>query len=638
MIAARLPSVMKHLPALASSAVDAALVEALPTLSTEAAVAAIEMLATRGHAPSLGTLVAKYAGMPIELRSVMLRRAANVRAGVRPALTSDRAESRNSAIDFIRDSDDARLAYLLVDLLRGRVKDARMKAASALHHLTEAVVGSRPQRPHDAEHIGHLGEALSEAVRIWESHLEPEALTAALRLLDWTGAALSRKLVEPRQRLSRDIEQWLSSATDSEHASIALRLLGVSETRVSAAAAIARSTSPAFIRGLLLESWLLVDPRVAQGLRRVRACEWLTDPAALKALGPEVSGRSIVRCLSSIGASEELRVDLLRRCVDSGDDDLRREGLDALAADPSDHAFRALVLLSGRREPEVAGIASREVRRRRSQTHPAPPETPCALPESGGPPISAWSFDAILHEYETLVLHDPEGVKNTIARAGPDDLAKLRAKLMSGDVAERLRSLRVVRDSGLATECADALLRLSRDADATVRGVALGLLGSLPGATTERILRASLDDPDGRVQAQAIDTLEELNAKDRAAWIATKLTSRAARARAGAVRALLTSELADAGVALIGMLADEDADHRVGALWVVEHMTLRTVARQVERLASSDPDPRVRRRARRVIDSWGGAMPWSPEQSGSRHSGEQRAAFGAPIDSGRAST
>ena len=641
MSAARLPSVMKHLRAVPSPWVDAALLEALPTLTDEVASAVIELLANRGHDASLATLAGRYSTSSGELRASMLRHAAGIRAGVRSAMMSDRAADRESAIDFLCDSDDARLAYLLVDLLRNPDKSVRTRAAGGLRRMAVAVVGTpleRAERAHDVEHIGHLGEALSDAIRTWESHLEPDALTSALLLLDWTGAALSRKLAEPRQRLTGAIEQWLSAATESEHASVALRLLAVSETRAAAAAAITRAKSPAFIRGLLAESWLLVDPGIAEGFRPVREGEWLADPVSLKAPGVEVTGRSIVRCITGSGAPDDRRVDLLRRCVDSGDEDLRSEGLAALTADPSEQAYRALVLLSWRGERDVARIASREVRRRRSQVHPAPPETPCALPGSGGPPVSVWPFEAILHEYETLVLHDQKGVRNAIANAGPEGLVKFRAKLMSSDAVERLRSLRVVRDSGLATECADAMLRLSRDADATVRAVAVGLLGSIPGATTERILRTSLDDPNERVQAEAIDALEELDVKNRAALIAPRLASRAARARAGAVRALLTSELADAGGALLNMLGDDDADHRVGALWVVEHLALRAVARRVERLAMSDPDPRVRRRARRVVEGWGEVLP--PETSdigATRSSGPHVTPSITPIRTGKGS-
>ena len=126
------------------------------------------------------------------------------------------------------------------------------------------------------------------------------------------------------------------------------------------------------------------------------------------------------------------------------------------------------------------------------------------------------------------------------------------------------------------------------------------LLADLPGPTTHRILYAAVNDPDERVQANAVEALDRLDMEDRIPHTVPKLESPNGRVRASAVKSLLRAELPQAGEALLDMLEDSSPAHRLSALWVIEGLGSQAVLPRVVDMGRDDPDERVRKRARHV--------------------------------------
>jgi HEAT repeat protein len=126
---------------------------------------------------------------------------------------------------------------------------------------------------------------------------------------------------------------------------------------------------------------------------------------------------------------------------------------------------------------------------------------------------------------------------------------------------------------------------------------ALGYLGE---ATSRRILERALGDDDPAVQANAIDALDCMGAKQRAKLIAPKTESEDPNIRAAAIRALLRMKIPQAATAMISMLQDPRPEHRCSALWIVDQLRLVTIIPRLDDLEKSDPDPRIARIAQHV--------------------------------------
>ena len=147
----------------------------------------------------------------------------------------------------------------------------------------------------------------------------------------------------------------------------------------------------------------------------------------------------------------------------------------------------------------------------------------------------------------------------------------------------------------------EQIYRLAYDPEPLVRSRAVAMLAELPGPTGRRILRVALSDSDARVQANAIEVLDLLDAPDRVAETVLKLKSKNSRVRANAVKSLLRLDVREAATALLEMLEGNSSAQRISALWLIERLKLRAVLRRVARLGGEDPDERVRQRALDVL-------------------------------------
>jgi HEAT repeat protein len=166
-----------------------------------------------------------------------------------------------------------------------------------------------------------------------------------------------------------------------------------------------------------------------------------------------------------------------------------------------------------------------------------------------------------------------------------------------------MRALRVVRALRMVERMRESIHRLANDQNTIVRSLAVSLLGSLPDPTTVRVLRTAINDPDERVQANAIESLDRLGVSERIPLTAPKLESRHGRVRANAVRSLLRAERHEAGETLLAMLEDTSRGQRLSALWVVDCLRLRVVRDRVHAISRGDLDEQVRKRAGRVLAS-----------------------------------
>jgi hypothetical protein len=377
--------------------------------------------------------------------------------------------------------------------------------------------------------------------------------------------------------------------------------LAIPALRPTAARAISETRSPAFVRAMLEESRVLLDPEVVRGCHYVKETAWFCKEVEETVMQEPRLASGAARCLAAIGGASERRYAVFREWLASPLETLRREVVEHLVQDPREQATLLLSVAASRESGEVVGLAARELERRTrgamSDGRPRPHRR--STNSESRPRLDAFatfwqSLDSRPHQLSAPnIIRSHEEISEWRKR--------LDAKLSSENPADRAKALRAVRllVDGKFHEA--AVRRLARDPDAAVRAQAVALLAESPGVVNARILREAMHDPDPRVQANAVEALDRLDAPERLEPTQFKLNSRHARVRANAVKSLLRLELFAAGDALLNMLNDAERSHRVSALWVVERLHLRSLRRRIDDLARNDPDVAVRRRATRVI-------------------------------------
>ncbi|MGB2986278.1 MAG: HEAT repeat domain-containing protein, partial [Phycisphaerae bacterium] len=588
-----------------------ALAETLPHLEPSAQEAAFEILLKRGHPPTLAGIVGGLNDHGDALRRLILAHANDLSAGVRIAISSTSFRDRASAIEIIVESNTGRLAYLLADALRARCRRTRELTAAGLHRMTTHLLDHLEAGPSAGE-VGELNtqasclaEALGMAVRRWELHFQPEVLEAAFMLGDRVEPVILQKLGERRTKIARSLNGLLEGTSNPRFAGFVLRALAIPELRSAAVRAISRARDPVFLRAVLLESRLLTDARIERGCRWIRDGQWLQDAVGVLLDLDEPAVSDAVRFLTATGGSHARRIELFRELIGSGREEVRRALVRQLVHDESEPATDVLTIVAARPGDSVAVMALREVRRRlggarvgggarESSVAPQQTETP-------------WdAFDHYWNEFDELGPDERSEANAALLRRVADVGIPLRVKLASAVPLDRARALRIVWSLGVVKELEESVHHLAYDPYPVVRSLAVSLSAELPGQTTQRVLRAAVNDPDERVQANAIEAFDRLDLDERIRFTEPKLESPNPRVRANAIKSLLRVELRRAGDALLGMLEDPARAHRLSALWVIKELRSQAVLHRVLALSRTDSDERVRRRAKRVLDKLAG--------------------------------
>lgn len=603
-------------------AADAALIEALPDLEPELQPVALDTLIARAREGRLAELVGRFTSFDLGLQELILARIDGLYAGARRAIADERFDVRASAIELIRRAGHCKLVYLLADALRAGTSDRRTReqAAAALNEVTADYAARRAQGAADRAEASalerdgaYLARALQQAIECWELHFRGEVLVAAVWLGDRLEAALLAKAGSPRSRFAQALIESAYGGYnpgDGRLAGFAFRALQSPELRTEMAKRLATCRHPDFVRALIDESWLLADPRIADGFQRVRGLAWLeTDDAWLSELPPG-RARALVRLIGASGMKADEKVAAYTRLLCPGGPALEEAAFWKLVELETEAATDVLHALAERSDGRLSIPARRELKRRgRGDDDPAT-EGPGG--ESGASAESQ-AFNVLWQSFDHADEQVWEQSAATFGEHSADLLAGLEARLSSSEARDRSKALRMGRALGLGKALAEQIYPLANDVDAVVRSVAAALLADVGGVTARRILRRCLDDPDPRVQANAIEAIDRLEVPDRDEQIAPKLEAQHHRVRATAVAALLRMKVHRAGEVLLDMLEDPSQAQRIAALWVVERLQLGSLLYRLEHLAQHDPDAGVRRRARRAhrsIGSW--LMPPEP--------------------------
>ncbi len=563
---------------------EPALLRALPELTPAVQAATFAALVEHPDSGVLQDVVARFQEFGAGFQAIILRHVEGLYAALRGAIRSSAVEARLGAIELIARSQSGKDAYLLAEALRSSCPSTRERASLALREMTASLVDST--------------DTLSSEMR---------------------PSASLRTETRPSGSVQTDAQGWVrerilapavSETRPSESVHTETRPSG-SETPHSQATFLADALAAAVLgwehhfRPEVLEAALWLGGKVEWAIRkklrepRTRIARPLSDRLS-RAADPRLAG-FVLRAL----AIPELRPSAARAIERAKDPSfIRALASEAwLLADPEIERgcrwIRELRWLGSRTEellaldgPQAAGAAR-------------------LLGATGGAPEKKMEL------FRELA---------AAPRPPPDPLLEVRARFAQAKPLERLEALRTVRDRGLTGEFAEEVYHLAHDPAAVVRSSAVAMLAELPTATSRRILRAALDDPDLRVQANAIEAFDVLGVKDRAAQIEPKLQSQNSRVRACAVKSLLPLEVRKAGDVLLDMLEDSSCAHRLSALWVIERLELRAAVHRVNELCLADSVDRVRQNARRVLgvltgDSKSqpdGAVPygWSTQSEG----------------------
>jgi len=587
-------------------AADAALVNALPQLSPAFRPHALRTLFERGRIGGLTLLVSRFRDYDDDLRHLITESADVLFEATRSCIASDSINHRLSAIELIEDGSLCRLAYLLTNALTLRCPQTTTASAHALLSITRSVLDRWSATTTTAERrivrqdMVQLADALAFALGSWQAHFRSEVALASMWLCALTEETLFKKASAARSNFGRAAIASFRANPGPMMAAHAIRALRNSELRPEATRLISECDSPSFVKELLDNAWVTLDPENAKACSWIRTLTWMSDDFTRRHATADEHANNAVRLVSLSGINQEEKLGIYRRMIFGESPILQEEALWQVSRMDSAAATQLLRRVAGWRVESLSRIATHELFRRDPTLLQRSQETTSSAHSPAG--RTRDPFQEYWNRFDVLDTEQRVSDGRRLRTRFPSFGQRIRAKLAAADVDERVLALAVIRTLGVVADYQERIYALSHDTSERVRSAAVALLSQLEGATARRILRQALRDPDARVQANAVEVLAAIDAVHERASLEPMLDAPDHRVRANAVKALIGLHMREAALALIAMLEHHSPAHRISGLWVIERLNLTTLTERVRLLAEHDPDECVRERARSVLN------------------------------------
>jgi hypothetical protein len=622
------PTVLDILEVSENAAADDALVEGLARSSAPYQKPILEVLLKRGKEPGLIGIVAQFHKLDEKLLGLISENGSLFFPVLKQCIKLPQERTRANTLELIGRVGNYRLAYLLSVALHDTRASIRQRAAELFRSLADryfrqervtldVLVNEYASTAEQvsvqafslarlAEERSYLLSAVDEGLTDYEVHLRPEVAETAIWFSHHINERLWRAVASGRSRCGRAVLDVIQSSKDPRIVPFLYEALTLRDLRPMVAHTISTRSDDAFMTEFVRWAVLVADTRIQRGLSSVRTLAWLErGNDHLLGLPSELFPR-LVELILATGLTTDRKIEVFRELLMHGERQAQRAALWGLVAIDDELSSRIIRLVVQWEDAELAGIALREMRRRRPDDFPvttaeraigglsAPLESPAQKAADSG-------FGQYWRNYDSLEEEDRYDLALALLKTDPSMLPQLRQKLTASMATERLKALQVINLLEIAQDMKAEVYRIARDPDAHVRSAAMIALGQLPGPTGERILLDALNDPDDRVQANSIESLERLRATSRMAQIRQRLASDDNRVRAQAIKATLCFQAREALAVLLDMLGHRAPVYRLSALWVVETLDLMGLAAHVIRVAKEDADPKVRRRAMQAL-------------------------------------
>lgn len=591
-------ALLARLARIEGPAAQRALLEALARLDGRAQLDVLRALVKRRSEDAFGRLAKMVPTLDRLTQEALIGDPALIEPIARQGMKDVDPAVRLTLMGHLARASHPCCTYIVSGGLADPVRTVRERSAEA---LLETIQRHRD----DVKAVdGYLCQAVESAIRSYPSHQCGQAIRAAVLL----GARCSEdtfvRMNEPVARMTGPLSELLRDVEPAQAADFIFLCFRHKNLASVARSYVAAADWPTLAALARREHWLSLRS-IASSFEEVRHLQAVAnEPAGLTEL-PAADQPATLRMLMASGMASKLKHALLSTA-------LAGEEPAALAALPyvvgGAHSTTDLVLMAlhcrhaSVQQPAssrvIAGGADPRFTQYLLGKLPILREPTRSVM---GEFLAANGFDSYWRCFRRLDGRRQEAAGQALLKLDGRVVDLLAGKLLGRDVTGQLQAVQMVRQVGLASRFGKQLARLARAGDRMVRSAAVASLGDVTGFDARSTLARCLDDPDPRVQANAVEALASQGSDSSAAL--DKVDSDNNRVRGNAVKWLLETNHEQGPMALAAMLTDSRVPHRISALWVVK--TLRHVGAGtiLARLAAADPDVKVRARASTILRS-----------------------------------
>ncbi len=589
--------------------VDRALAEALPTADAPTRRALVATLLERAHPAGLAGLIVHFHILDEPAQRLVVTQVDRLDDSLRLAADDPQVQTRLNVAEIVDRAGQEWLAYLLTGLLH--TADARLHRAASRSLLRMARrhgldAGSTP--PPDAKRRRQLYKAVVEACACFHQHRRRDVLLAAACYAPRFGDDLLKHISDRHAPAHAAMCEQIAQADDPIICRAMLAFVSIESMQSAATRGLENRRATAMLGPITQLAHLLHAPRVLTGTRHAHRVEHLAPRHNALASLDRDCHRRLPGWINVLAIDKAARRQALAELAADRDAVVRLLALKQLIAMADDAADQEIATLCFDTESAIARIALRHLLRRRwsglsqimvrliGSAH-------AELRHIAERQLGPIGFDRFWRNWAHIAPGTRAAAGRALMKIDPNFGRQLAHRMNAENVDHRLRAIMIARELGQETFFEEQLLARAEDDDARVASAAVKALAPLgPTRRVVAVLKQALAHENDRVRSNAIESLQAMQQVDSLSQALVELTQgRGNRSRATAIKALLELPMAEALPELLRMLADDDAEHRVSALWVVERMGLLPVVNSVAQLAQQDPQPQVRRRAVRVV-------------------------------------
>jgi hypothetical protein len=598
---------------------------------------AVAALFQRKTDRGLGGLVTLFDSLSDALQEEVL---ANIRLfhhALRESARSSHVPSRVSALRLVALGRQGKLAYVLGEHLHDPDEDVSKTACDALVGLARWMASTvrrlnactdvrrdaeghelLPPDPvsftedycHLVDQRGEVEAAIARAIDVHRGRHGSDLLRAAMLLADNPHSKTFQILELTKHGGQSPMVRRLQQAPASEHVPAFLLGASVGHLRTHFGNAFSHVNEPPVLEAILRKTHWLKDHGLQICVQQVTRGYWWEDATLAKDLNrrPPTEAAKIGEWLAASGTHDALQDERLEKILGACRDDTagRLRLLRMLMRRKRGASVALLGKMIDDTDERIARMAAREIVRRRpvdfenillSRITSSPESVRKLITRA----IGHVGFEHYWDRFDRLPRQTRRQAGRAMLKLLPDAISRLRRKLTSGSVDERIKGMKVCEDLGLAEPLRNQLLQLCVDANPRVRSKAVSVIGQVSSVPPDVLIDRLLNDTDSRVRANTIEVLEAKGRTEFLPALAKRARATNPRERANAIKALHSMRIGAATAQLQNMLRDDRSEHRISALWALRKIGWWQLLTEVGRLAKEDKNVRVRRYAIGVL-------------------------------------
>jgi len=626
-------------------AADDALVCALEALERPYLDWAVQVLLERKRPAGLYGLIRHYHRLPAELAEQILTCGAELSGPLRRSVRADEMQTRLNGLTVARRLGCESLAYLFELALSDPEPRLREFAATSLLELARRLLGehdllvvlpigrSRSEAdsggrwagcPHGGmDRAGRVAirreqllRSLLAAANRFEVHLRREVVEPCTWFMPYLGEEFWEKAKAPRLRLTRLLADLILTATEPASCFFVLEATAASEFKTAACRAAGDRRDPLWVAGLgrAAQFW---HPwgRIRRSWAGIKHLAWMDSGVDSLAAGfGEDVHRGWVILAAYSGLPAERKVERLAELWSCLGQAARREIIWQAGRSRSWGIPILRDAVHETTQPEDLRMACYMLQKLGYRQLVSDLARKLASDDTGrfraviGRLFAELALERLWNGFEALAEKSRASAVAALRSYASELKLLLRARLASSAVTDRLKAGRIVGFLNLVDELSEDMLILSQDPNPRVRSAVVKFFGAAKNDQLRDRLVAALNDPDYRVQANAIEAIEQTDWPNRVELVMPKLSSPNGRVRGNAARAMLRFGRQDeAAKVLSDLLGSPEVSHRLTGIWVVKDLSLPQWLDRLEEIAQSDISAVVRRYAASAVNrlrSW----------------------------------